>query len=895
MKLRIAAGVATVAFAGLVVFLWPSGPSTPGPQPLVRSERLELESVAPVESARPELAWVVPPAKPGWGEVSVPAAPDLASLRAPGAALYAARCASCHGAAGRGDGRLASELPRRPRDLRGPLRTRSTLGAVLPADLFRTLTAGAPRYGMPAFAHLPSEDRWALVAHLLSWREEGASQPVEVPPAPAVVDLHLGQDLFRSACAVCHGREGEGTPSGNLLLAGDGSPAPATDLAFGPAAFRGGSRPVDVARTLKIGRPGTSMVAFEYSDDELWALASYVAALSEAGHARRSQAWNAFFTQQSTAVVFSGTVEPLMDRWDPAPHPEFDEASEPGCLACHEGIEEIAEGPMQVAIDAFAGGDPARACVVCHQGDALAHDKRSAHRDLLSNPGSLWVTSLGLGCGRCHSDLNALGSLLGRPFPEPRGGDLLAVVARTGDPSGASGSNHAYRMQRGLMAQESGKVTLFAASVGLAPADAPRYTDFSLDDPDGPVPCSGSPAYRAFVARGVASGYVTPLAETEGLPTYDEALAKGLEPAAAGYLDYFRKDCVRCHLWGEGKPSYGEFRPSGCSACHVLTSMRSFAGTADNMIPAQRPGHTLKHRLIKASAIPESQCNHCHTRGLLTEHSEAHQQAGIGCADCHTSIDVHGDGNIYPSIEHQLEIRCEDCHGTSGSPPWELPLAAGTPAAGAGPRGVFTQGEREHVLTSRGNPRTSWLREDGHVVLESRYTGKRHVAPLLGAKDGQAAGPLDVHAQVGHEQVSCALCHSRQAEMCAPCHIRYYRDGVAQDWLLSALVHEPDGRSQKVLTSGEPDSRQMGDGGMGWVTPETRRDRAERLVPRVPGCYATLTHYEGGKRSEFVPNMNYGSKSYPPPIAPTVTHEFAIPARTCKDCHREGADKKPGK
>ena len=47
------------------------------------------------------------------------------------------------------------------------------------------------------------------------------------------------------------------------------------------------------------------------------------------------------------------------------------------------------------------------------------------------------------------------------------------------------------------------------------------------------------------------------------------------------------------------------------------------------------------------------------------------------CQDCHTSIDVHGDGNIPGTTLAQVEIECEDCHGTVKQYPWELPLGRG--------------------------------------------------------------------------------------------------------------------------------------------------------------------------------------------------------------------------
>ncbi len=47
------------------------------------------------------------------------------------------------------------------------------------------------------------------------------------------------------------------------------------------------------------------------------------------------------------------------------------------------------------------------------------------------------------------------------------------------------------------------------------------------------------------------------------------------------------------------------------------------------------------------------------------------------CQDCHTSIDMHGDGNLPGTTLAQVEIECEDCHGTVAQLPWDLPLGYG--------------------------------------------------------------------------------------------------------------------------------------------------------------------------------------------------------------------------
>ena len=89
------------------------------------------------------------------------------------------------------------------------------------------------------------------------------------------------------------------------------------------------------------------------------------------------------------------------------------------------------------------------------------------------------------------------------------------------------------------------------------------------------------------------------------------------------------------------------------------------------------------------------------------------------CQDCHTTIDMHGDGNLFGTTLAQVEIECEDCHGTVTKFPWDLPLGHGEEHAsdiGDTPRGLadeitpeqnFAQvyeAEDGYLLTARGNP-----------------------------------------------------------------------------------------------------------------------------------------------------------------------------------------------
>lgn len=79
-----------------------------------------------------------------------------------GATLYAAQCAACHGAEGRGDGVAGKGLDPSPSDFHDGARMaqRSIYG------LYSTITLGVGGTGMTAFSALSEEERWALAQYV---------------------------------------------------------------------------------------------------------------------------------------------------------------------------------------------------------------------------------------------------------------------------------------------------------------------------------------------------------------------------------------------------------------------------------------------------------------------------------------------------------------------------------------------------------------------------------------------------------------------------------------------------------------------------------------------------------------------------------------------------------
>ncbi len=87
--------------------------------------------------------------------------PSLAS----GQAIYGARCASCHGDAGRGDGAAAAGMDPPPANFSDT----ALLASSTPLDFYRKVAHGVPGTAMIAFdSVLTREERWDVVAYVLT-------------------------------------------------------------------------------------------------------------------------------------------------------------------------------------------------------------------------------------------------------------------------------------------------------------------------------------------------------------------------------------------------------------------------------------------------------------------------------------------------------------------------------------------------------------------------------------------------------------------------------------------------------------------------------------------------------------------------------------------------------
>ena len=169
---------------------------------------------------------------------------------------------------------------------------------------------------------------------------------------------------------------------------------------------------------------------------------------------------------------------------------------------------------------------------------------------------------------------------------------------------------------------------------------------------------------------------------------------------------------------------------------------------------------------------------------------------------------MHGDGNIAGTTLAQVEIECEDCHGTPKKFPWELPLGTGEefnlplkPDA----RGLaedlpafmymadVPDAKDGYLLTTRGNPLGNVIKDGKKVMLHSA-SGLDFEVPVLKqiGKDKTFSSPASKTAMFDlskhGESMECYACHSDWAPQCYGCHVTvdYSKGKTDVDWINNA-------------------------------------------------------------------------------------------------------------
>jgi hypothetical protein len=153
---------------------------------------------------------------------------------------------------------------------------------------------------------------------------------------------------------------------------------------------------------------------------------------------------------------------------------------------------------------------------------------------------------------------------------------------------------------------------------------------------------------------------------------------------------------------------------------------------------------------------------------------DIHLEKGMHCADCHFSQDEHGNGQLYGEYGNNIEIECQDCHGTvsaytslhtSGpaAPPGGTDLRMGTTPFG---RRRFAWVNGRLFQRSMLNPDMEW---EVIQVKDTITPGNPH----YNAKSAYAKTIKNAIGGIAHadEKMTCYACHTSWMTSCSGCHL----------------------------------------------------------------------------------------------------------------------------
>ncbi len=563
------------------------------------------------------------------------------------------------------------------------------------------------------------------------------------------------------------------------------------------------------------------------------------------------------------------------------------------CVDCHVGIEPIHDVEIIGAAD----------CTSCHGGDGTATTEEDAHVPVPDNYWEVRGDGLpdapeGFIKDMAPDQLDQL-DLAYVQFINP--GDIR--VARE-----TCGRCHTGRVdivtavQNSIMTTNAGHYMPTRFLAGLQGREA-IYGSWAATDPDW----DGSPhtVPELIALRPADEDVLNAALEADDTDT--------LEQLALDH--YLAKSCNTCHAAGYPRNDAPHlYRSTGCSSCHMVYDTDGVYTGDDAAIPNNVPVYASLHRIT--TAIPTEQCATCHFQGgrigllfrgireggfaetpphaepwaesayghasgyyILDEDTrndvdetppDLHYAAGLECADCHVGTDVHGDGRIYATEKQQMDLRCEDCHGT----PRQRILP--------GPDGSYytSKGRRLPQLTTGG---------DGSVLLISVMDGEEHEVPqpadLLSSGEAtpemrRAMAPND--SDWCHpDSLTCDTCHNSHQQFCIGCHVNVdmrlsqvdYQTGLPTQGLVwgqrttTSLEHlllaqAPDGRAQATNPSQQVQLSVFD------------FDGERRFGGEVAG------EEEGTFRSVAGATTNIG-------FAPFFQHTTAAKPRSCDTCHQQ--------
>jgi hypothetical protein len=272
---------------------------------------------------------------------------------------------------------------------------------------------------------------------------------------------------------------------------------------------------------------------------------------------------------------------------------------------------------------------------------------------------------------------------------------------------------------------------------------------------------------------------------------------------------HLRDLCANCHL-GHLKTEWGPFteisRGGGCNACHL-----NYSDSALSDLPRVKDmgnSGVFYHPQISLE-ISDGHCFGCHSRSgrIATSYEgwhetlyekdsipsvgryrvledqrvfeyigeDVHYKLGMSCIDCHSSMEVMGDGKLYAHKEEQVKITCKDCHFK------DQPLTVIYNDLDVESKKIIRQ-RQWHVEGFR----LLTVKESGLPVINAWIDSSDKAVMRTKLKDTLFAlkPPLPVCTQgKAHSRLSCESCHTSWVPQCIGCHNSFEHERKGFDLL----------------------------------------------------------------------------------------------------------------
>ena len=504
------------------------------------------------------------------------------------------------------------------------------------------------------------------------------------------------------------------------------------------------------------------------------------------------------------------------------------------CITCHDGIANVSPShPTEFG------------CSVCHGGEPESVDKEQAHATLIydpkagtgkRNPSSLSVVEQSCGQLYCHAG----------HADEDR--------------------NHVARVKKSMMNTMAGVISGLRYQWAGQSRKTARYGTLAIADEDASVPHNQGALDKLEKLPFFSPATIDMLKKEQSVAISRHPADRILRqqcfqchldsPPAEG--QYRSQGCAACHfdyssngLYEGNDPTISRTEPgharfhkiraipsrSTCVQCHRSFDLQAL-GTADE--PRENeidevfgPHHPHDFEEINDatrqeetptaydSEVPDTVTDQIEISSTVDPDKEAplfvgkgrvmrdvHTARGMDCTDCHTQLDIMGDGNLYSKQHEAVEIRCETCHGDSRSYPSISQVTdPGDPAIRVskhykdGPNKV----DDWMAVSARNRKMTNVKVRDGRMVTIGKQSGKVHEIPLV--KDFLAAHSIPQH----QSRLECSACHARWVVRCPGCHQSIIGDPLQAPVLTShsldigepSLMIGPRGKVAPMLTQPE--------------------------------------------------------------------------------------------